>query len=134
MRILITLILFILTLFAIQMTDKEESRDVTHTVSEKVLPTEEYKSQLISYSFHANCMLPTDCTHGVHVLFKQSCQRYLQHIQFSIRENTQQLAKAIMYAARNRTEVSATLHKQGHTLEHRRQKKRYTYIIRHILI
>lgn len=134
MRILITLTLFILTLFAIQMTDKEESRDVTYTVSERVLPTEEYKPQLISYSFHANCMLPADCIHGVHVLFKQSCQRYLQHIQFSIRENTQQLAKAIMYSARNRTEVSAILHKQGYTFERRRQKKLYTYLIRHILI
>lgn len=134
MRVLIALILFIFTLSAAYtLNTAEKPTEKLHPAMGSVLQVEKHKPQFISPALHPDCMLPADHVYEIHTFFKQSCQRYLQYLQFSVRANMPRLLKAIRLSVQNRTAVS-TGHKQGHTLTQKKQKILYTYIIRHIVI
>lgn len=134
MRVLIVFILFMLTLSAAYTLNMEKPVNKLHPVMESVLQVENHKPQFISPTLHPDRMFPADHVHEVHTSFKQSCQRYLQYLQLSIRTSIPHLLKAIRLSAQNRIAVSAEQHKQGHTLTQKKQKILYTYIIRHIVI
>lgn len=135
MRVLIALILFIFTLSAAYTLDTaEKPTEKLHPAMGSVLQVEKHKPQFISPALHPDCMLPADHVYEIHTFFKQSCQRYLQYLQFSVRANMPRLLKAIRLSVQNRTAVSTGQYKQRHTLTQKKQKILYTYIIRHIVI
>lgn len=135
MRVLIALILFMFTLSAAYtLNTAEKPTEKLHPAMGSVLQVEKHKPQFISPTLHPDCMLPADHVYEIHTSFKQSCQRYLQYLQFSVRANMPRLLKAIRLSVQNQTAVSTGQYKQGHTLTQKKQKILYTYIIRHIVI
>lgn len=134
MRIIIAFTLFMFALFAAHTLNTEKSMDGLPAVN-GICQTEKPETQFISHILHPSHILSADYIHETHNSFNnQTCQRYLQYIQLSIRISTQLLLKAVIYSIQNRIKVLTELHKYAHTIGQNNQKILYTYIIRHILI
>ena len=135
MRIIITFTLFMFALIAAHTLNTAKSMDGLPAVKDDINQTEKPETQFVSHILHPSHILSADYIHETHNFFNnQTCQRYLQYIQLSLRINTQFLLKVVIYSIQSRTKVLTELHKYAHTIGHNNQKILYTYIIRHILI
>ena len=79
-------------------------------------------------------VLPFDNLHSVNEHFNLSSQRYLRHLQYTIRQNSWNLLREMSRSTQTLVAVSAISHRQAYTIGRTGKECLYTYAIRHILI
>lgn len=138
MKKFITLMLFVLVGIAIQWQD-------WGVCPETVCPVPEMHScagntdtqdnqRFASHPFSMAQVLPIDNLHSVNEHFNLSSQRYLRHIQYTIRQNDWNLLREMSRSVQTLVAVSAVSHKRAYTIGRTGKECLYTYAIRHILI
>lgn len=135
MKRFIALMLFILVGIAIHWQCREVCTETACPVPEAHAYTGDTDSQrLASHPFSMAQVLPIDNLHSVNEHFNLSSQRYLRHLQYTIRQNSWNLLREMSRSTQTLVAVSAISHRQAYTIGRTGKECLYTYVIRHILI